>query len=132
MKKIKITYWLFTILFGGFMLFTAIPNTMNKPESIQLIHTFLGYPAYFVPFIGWMKILGVIGIFIPGFPRLKEWAYAGLMFDLIGATYSCAVLSGQDKMWMTMFIFIALGFASYYFYHRKLKAEATQPIPTFQ
>jgi hypothetical protein len=126
MKKTKITYWVFTILFGGFMLFSAMPDLMNKQDAIQLIHTTLGYPSYFVQFIGFAKVLGVIALFIPGFPKLKEWAYAGLMFDLIGATYSCAVVSnGKDNSWMLMFIFIALGFAAYYFYHRKLKAEAS-------
>ena len=42
-------------------------------------------PAYLISFLSIAKILGVIAILIPGFPRIKEWAYAGLMFDLIGA-----------------------------------------------
>ena len=41
-----------------------------------------------ITFLDVAKILGVIAILIPGYPRLKEWAYAGLAFDLIGATYA--------------------------------------------
>ena len=105
MKKTKIIYWVITILFGGFMLFSAIPDIMNKPEAIDFMNK-LGYPPYFTPFIGVAKLLGVIAILVPGFPRIKEWAYAGLMFDLIGAAYSIYATSGISNA-MPMFIFIA-------------------------
>jgi hypothetical protein len=31
---------------------------------------------------------------VPRFPRLKEWAYAGIFFDLTGAAASCAAVGG--------------------------------------
>jgi len=40
----------------------------------------LGYPAYIIPFLGLGKVLAVVAILWPGFPRLKEWAYAGIFF----------------------------------------------------
>ena len=70
------------------MLFSSIPDVMATPEATKFMSGMLGYPAYFTPFIGVAKILGVIAILIPGFPRIKEWAYAGLAYDLIGAVYS--------------------------------------------
>ena len=48
----------------------------------------LGYPAYFVTILGTWKLLGGLAILAPRLPRLKEWAYAGIAFDLIGATFS--------------------------------------------
>jgi uncharacterized membrane protein YphA (DoxX/SURF4 family) len=50
--------------------------------------TALGYPAYLQHFLGVAKLLGGAVVLLPGLPRLKEWAYAGLTFDLVGATYS--------------------------------------------
>ena len=52
------------------------------------MHEGLGYPFYLIPFVGVAKVLGIIAILIPGFPGIKEWAYAGLFFDLVGATFS--------------------------------------------
>ena len=48
----------------------------------------LGYPVYFVSILGFWKVLGFIAILVPRFPRLKEWAYAGIFFDLTGAAVS--------------------------------------------
>ncbi|MEI9810089.1 MAG: DoxX family protein [Bacteroidota bacterium] len=41
------------------------------------------------------QIAGAAAILIPGYPGVKEWAYAGLLFDLVGATYSI-IASGQS------------------------------------
>ena len=59
----------------------------NNVEGI--VH--LGYPLYFITIIGFWKVLGAITLLAPGFPRLKEWAYAGIFFDLTGAAASCAI-----------------------------------------
>jgi uncharacterized membrane protein YphA (DoxX/SURF4 family) len=50
--------------------------------------TDLGYPLYFLRIIGVWKLLGGIVLLIPGYPRLKEWAYAGIFFELSGAAAS--------------------------------------------
>ena len=52
------------------------------------IVTHLGYPLYFLRIIGVWKLLGGIVLLIPGYPRLKEWAYAGIFFELSGAAAS--------------------------------------------
>lgn len=123
MKKIKIFYWIFTILFVAMMLFSAIPNAIVDAQSIEVFNKQLGYPVYFIPFIGWAKILGCIVIIIPGFARIKEWAYAGLFFDLIGATYSIIAIGTPFMYWMPMLLFIGMGVASYIFYRKKLNTE---------
>jgi uncharacterized membrane protein YphA (DoxX/SURF4 family) len=123
-KTIKILYWVFTILFAFMMLGSAIPDILVMPLAVDGMHKGLGYPVYFIPFIGTAKALGVIAILIPGFPRIKEWAYAGLMFDLIGATYSIMNVPNPDSPWFVMLLPLSLGALSYIFYHKKLKASA--------
>jgi hypothetical protein len=54
----------------------------------------LNYPTYFFAILGFWKVLGAIAILVPRFPRLKEWAYAGIFFDLTGAAASCAAVGG--------------------------------------
>lgn len=121
MKKINLLYWIFTGLFGAFMLLSGITNAMATPESVDLIVKQLGYPMYFVSFVGYVKILGVIAIVIPGFPRIKEWAYAGLFFDLLAATYSIIVATGFQPSVFGMAVPIVLGGLSYFFYRKRLK-----------
>ena len=119
MKTTNILYWVFTGLFGLLMLGSAIPDIISHPMAVQGMHVEMGYPIFFVPFIGVAKALGVIAILVPGFPRLKEWAYAGLFFDLIGATYSLLCLGKPD--WMFMILPLALATCSYVFYHKRQK-----------
>jgi uncharacterized membrane protein YphA (DoxX/SURF4 family) len=121
MKKTNIFYWIFTGLFAAFMIFSAIPDIMSHPVAIQGMHNELGYPTYFVPFIGVAKLLGAIAILVPGFPRLKEWAYAGLFFDLIGATYSIISIGKPD--WVFMFLPLLLATLSYVVYQKRKKLK---------
>lgn len=121
MKTTNILYWVFTVLLAGFMIFSALPNIMETKESEALFKQ-LGYPLYLQHFVGIAKLLGSIVVLIPAFPRLKEWAYAGLFFDLAGAGYSC-VAAGEPVSVLGFFaVFIIVLFLSYYFHHKRLKA----------
>lgn len=115
-KTITILYWIFTVLFALAMLSTCLPN-----EEGSFITEILGYPGYFVNYIAVMKVLGVIAILIPGFPRVKEWAYAGLFLDMVSAVYSFYATSTLTVETSGMLLFFGLGIASYVFYHKKLK-----------
>jgi hypothetical protein len=53
----------------------------------------LGYPDYFLFPFGLLKVAGAIIIVVPGLPRLKEWAYAGMAFDVVFAVYSRAAVN---------------------------------------
>ena len=118
MKKTKIFYWIITGLFAAFMLFSAIPDIMVVPDAVTMI-TGLGYPKYLIPFLGVAKLLGAITILIPGFNRLKEWAYAGLFFDLAGATYSAIAKEGFQLPVLFMVLPFSFLFLSYYLWHKK-------------
>ena len=125
MKTLNILYWVFTGLFAAFMLFSAMDNLRVSEGSVELFDS-LVYPRYLIAFMGTAKLLGVIGILLPGFPRLTEWAYAGLFFDLIGATYSVLTAQEFHPMTLTMIVPFALGALSYIFYHKRLAALRTQ------
>lgn len=120
-KKLKIAFWIITGLFAFFMLGSAIPDILSMPIAVEGMHNQLGYPVYFIPFIGVAKALGAIAILIPGFPRIKEWAYAGLMFDLIGALYSMIAIGIPIADWIGVMLPIACGVASYWLYMRLTK-----------
>jgi uncharacterized membrane protein YphA (DoxX/SURF4 family) len=127
MKKLKIFYWIFTGLLLAGVGIGAVFNALSTPESVEYI-TALGYPAYVVPFVGVAKILGLIAILIPGFPRVKEWAYAGITFDLIAATYSLIASGRPVSEWAGMILFFILIAGSYYFYHRIRKEKELAKI----
>jgi hypothetical protein len=118
MKKVTILHWVFTGLFSALMLSSAIPNMLSSSDWVAIM-TQLGYPTYILPLLGVAKFLGVVAIVVPGFPRLKEWAYAGFFFDLFGAVYSGIARSGFDPMMLTMLVFFGLGALSYIYYHKK-------------
>ena len=126
MKKINIIYWVSTILFAGLMIFSAIPDALVTQDASKFMNGYLHFPDYFTGFIGVAKIVGVISILIPGFPRIKEWAYAGLTFDLVGATYSQIAVGGPfwgpQGGWLLMLIWFIPLVISYNYYHKKLKA----------
>jgi len=123
MKKTKTIYWISTILFAGIMIATAIPDIICNTDAITFMKGQLGYPLYFIPFIGVAKFLGGIAILIPGFPRIKEWAYAGLFFDLIGAIYSQIAFAGFAPPMLFMIVFIAPGVMSYIYHHKLLNEK---------
>lgn len=123
MKKINIIYWICTVLLVLVMGGGAIPDIMNVPAAKAMLEGHLHYPSYFGPFIGTAKLLGAIVILIPGLPKLKEWAYAGFTFDLIGATYSAIAVGDPAGKWAPMIIFFAVLAGSYIYYHKRLDAK---------
>jgi len=124
MKTTKILYWVFTALFAAFILSSAIPNIMVSQQWVDIFAQ-LGYPKYLISFIGWMKLFGVIGVLVPGFPRIKEWAYAGLFFDLVGATYSALAMGGFQPPMLFMVVPFTLEALSYIYYHKLLSSPSS-------
>lgn len=121
MKKTNIIYWTVTGIFGAFMIFSSLGNVVSDEQSVAFLNGHLGFPLYMIPFLGVAKILGVIGILIPGFPRLKEWAYAGLAFDLVGATYAVTMVDGVQPGSSFMLVVLAFLTVSYIYHHKRMK-----------
>jgi hypothetical protein len=89
MKARMIEYWVCTILVVFFMLPGGIFYLMRAPQAVEGMRQ-LGIPLYVVVLLGVWKVLGSIAIVVPKFPLLKEWAYAGIFFDLTGAVVANA------------------------------------------
>ena len=120
-KTINILYWVFTILFAALMIFSAYSSILVNEDAKKLIHEQLGYPIYFIPFTGYTKLIGAIVILIPGLKTIKEWAYAGLFFDLLAVVYAGIALWGLNAAQAFMLIWIVPGILSYYYWKKKMK-----------
>src|SRR5262249_27833444 len=86
-RKIKITYWVCTLLFILPLIASGIGFSATLHPVVEAM-THLGYPLYLIRFLGAAKLLGAMAILVGTFPRIKEWAYAGFAFNLTGAFYS--------------------------------------------
>lgn len=82
-----IAYWVTTALVVFELTLGGVWDILRVPQARDLIER-LGYPVYFLVILGIWKLLGAVALVIPRFPRLKEWAYAGVVFDLTGAVAS--------------------------------------------
>jgi uncharacterized membrane protein YphA (DoxX/SURF4 family) len=92
MKTKNIAYWTTTILVAFFIGSGGVAQVARLQGTVDGFVHILGYPLYFVTILGVWKVLGAIAILVPRFPRLKEWAYAGIFFDLTGAAASSAAV----------------------------------------
>ena len=73
----------------------------------------LGYPGYFSVILGAWKVLGAVAVLAPRFPRLKEWAYAGLVFIYTGAAASRFAVGDRAVTLVAPIIFTGLVAASW-------------------
>jgi hypothetical protein len=122
MKYSNRLYWTMTVPMAAFMLMASIPDLLQSPQAIT-IFSHLGYPPYLLPFLGTAKALGVIAVLAPRLVRLKEWAYAGLVFDLTGALYSHLSIGDSLSAWIFPIIGLLLVGGSYLFYRQRLTDE---------
>jgi|SRR5215471_9823226 len=84
MKLKSISYWVITAMVAFFIGSGGLAELARVPGNIEGLVQ-LGYPVYFATIIGFWKVMGAIAILVPRFPRLKEWAYAGIFFNMTGA-----------------------------------------------
>lgn len=131
MKNSKIVYWTVTGLAAAYMLLASIPDILGIPQAAS-IFGHLGYPLYLLPFLGTAKTLGVVAVLVPAFRRLKEWAFAGLVFDLIGALYSHVSVGDSPGGWMPAVIGLILVGTSYLVWRRQPTAHDANDLSAAQ
>jgi hypothetical protein len=90
----SIIYWTMTILVALPIGSGGIAQMAQYRANPHGVVPELGYPMYFFAILGFWKFFGALTILVPRYPRLKEWAYAGIFFDLTGAAASCAWVGG--------------------------------------
>ncbi|MFH6968157.1 DoxX family protein [Flavobacterium sp. FlaQc-28] len=113
-KRNKIIYWIATLWLALGMTATGIVQLLKMKDEAEMI-TRLGYPLYFLTFLGVWKLLGVIAILIPKFSLLKEWAYAGFFFVMTGAVFSHFAVGDAAKDYFGPILLIVLTIVSWYF-----------------
>jgi uncharacterized membrane protein YphA (DoxX/SURF4 family) len=84
-KGKKIAYWTVTLIFAAAIMLSGIGSLMRNGGNLDLVKN-IGFPVYVLTIIGSWKVIGVIAIVMPGFPRLKEWTHAGFFFLMTGAS----------------------------------------------
>ena len=119
MKNSKILYWIVTGLMAAFMLLASIPDLLRSPDAVSIIGH-LGYPVYLLPFLGTAKTLGIVTVLVPSFRTLKEWAFAGLVFDLTGALHSHLSVGDPPSGWLPAVIGLVLVGSAYISYRQQL------------
>jgi uncharacterized membrane protein YphA (DoxX/SURF4 family) len=111
MKAKSIAYWIATILVALPIGSGGIAQVAHLKENVDGFVHVLGYPLYFMTILGVWKVLGAIAILVPRFARLKEWAYAGIFFDLTGAAATWAAVGGPGEALHIIAPLIIAGFA---------------------
>lgn len=103
MSTKMVAYWVVTMLIAVETLVGGVADLVNGRAIVVAgspvgdVVTHLGYPIYFLRIIGIWKLLGGVVLLIPGYARLKEWAYAGIFFELSGAAASWLVYEDNMK-----------------------------------
>jgi hypothetical protein len=111
-KKAKWIYWAITVPFLVTMIMAGIALLAKLPANVEGI-TYLGYPIYICKILGVAKLLGGIAIFQNRFRTIKEWAYAGYTFNLIGAASSHAFSGDSFGKIITPIIIFGFVLTSY-------------------
>jgi hypothetical protein len=111
-KLRRFGYWLSTGLVAPGLLIGGLRFVMGVPDAVATI-AHLGYPAYVGTLIGVSKILAALVIVAPRSARLKEWAYAGVTFDLAGAAISHLLVGDPAGALIGPFSTLALALTSW-------------------
>lgn len=112
MKAKAIGYWITT---GILALELSVGGAWDlaQQDYVRNIITHLGYPVYLLTILGIWKLLGAAALLVPGFPRLKEWAYAGTVFEMSGAAASHALRGDSLANLIAPVVFTFIAFASW-------------------
>lgn len=124
MKKNKIIFWVATVIIVLWEGVMPLSTVLFTPEYVTVGTKPLGYPDYFAYSLIICKVLGALAIAYPKTPcRLKEWAYAGLTFNLIFAFIS-HVYVDKNIGYMLMPLAVLGILTVSYIYNRKLNSNS--------
>lgn len=124
-KTIKVTYWVLNIIFCLFHVMDASGGLTKAKAGVDAMNA-MGYPIYLMVFLAMLKLLGVAALLQNKYKTIKEWAFAGFSFTLIGATVSHICVHDPVLFIVMPIVFLVLLFALYYFW-RKME-QTTQPV----
>ena len=123
----KIAYWVTTIFVSVLSGFAAFSYLSGDPRAVQGF-PHVGYPDQLRIELGIAKALGVIALLIPGWPRLKEWAYAGFTFAWIAAHFAHHEAHDPAFEQIAPLVLLAALFVSYFTRPESRKLPATVKV----
>lgn len=125
MNKKIVGYWVATALASLLLAYSGFIDLTRNPAVMQGMRE-LGYPDYVASILGVWKVLAVIALLVPGFGLVKEWAYAGVAFDLTGAAASHAFVGDPAAKVITPLVILAIVAISWWLRpaSRKVSANA--------
>ena len=106
------TYWAVTGLLTFILAFSGIGALTRQDFLIESMQH-IGFPLYVMPILGTAYVLAAIAIILPGLPRLKEWAYAGVVFAMTAAFVSHVSIGDVFADMAPPLVILALNVASY-------------------
>ncbi len=117
MKKYKVYFWISTGFI--FLMEGVMPALTSQTELAKEGISHLGYTQYFGNALVIFKVLVVLALVIPNLPkRIKEWAYAGFIFDFLFASISHGVVDGINFQTFLPLIVLLILMVSYINYNR--------------
>jgi uncharacterized membrane protein YphA (DoxX/SURF4 family) len=124
-----LAYWASTAIVAAEFLVGGVMDLMHMPPFFGvMLH--LGYPPYFSVIIGTWKVLGAAAVLVPRSARLKEWAYAGMVFDLTGAAASHLAVGNGAGAVVVPLVFTGLVMVSWAL-RPPVDATSAQGIPSY-
>jgi hypothetical protein len=105
-------YWTCTALVAFAFVSGGVVYVMRAPHALEGLQQ-LGYPVHFMVLLGVWKLLGGIAILLPRLPLVKEWAYAGILFDLTGASAAHVAMASDLRHVVVPLVIAALAAASW-------------------
>lgn len=113
-------YWIPTALIVFIAVAGGLGDAIRSASALEVFRH-LGYPDYFATLLGTAKVLGGLALIAPVPRVLREWAYAGLTFDVIAAAIS-AVAVGDSIVSANVVVpilVLALTLVSYVMWRRR-------------
>ena len=83
----RITYWIFAGLTWTFLVVFGVQDLFHK-QTVSASISHLGYPEYFCYLLGAGKLLAAAALIYPKTKLMRDWAYAGITFELISSFVS--------------------------------------------
>lgn len=118
MRPRAAAYWVSTVVVAAAFVSGGLAYLLGAEVPLRGMAE-LGYPGYFVALLGVLlgvwKVLGGLALVAPRCPRLKEWAYAGIAFDLTGAAVSHAATAHGTTQVLTPLVCLLIAAASWAF-----------------
>jgi hypothetical protein len=97
-------YWTFTGIIAYEMIAGSLWDLL-RIEYVRTVFIHLGYPMYLLSILAIWKFPCAVTLLVPGFPRVKEWAYAGAFFNYSGAVASHAFVGDGPGKWAGPLVF---------------------------